>query len=426
MAGTENEEVSLWGSGTYRLWFAADTSDVFAVGLRTFVVPLLALQLSGSPFVAGLIVAIESTLGLVLLPIGGTLADRWDRRRMMIALGLLGFVLSVAAFALLAGDAMTTWLFAALIALFAIVNGLLGGSNDAILKSIVPMERFATAQAIREGREACVELSGGAIAGFLYKLTHWCPFLASAVLYLVSAVTSVSLPRRTGRPVPDDIDNDDDDSRDATTPGFLTQLREGVVWISTKRTFLALMAKGALVNISCVSFILGAQLMLAERGTDPVLIGVVSTVSGLGALVGSLAAGWLVERIPAGVIILAVNLMFVVSLCMVLVSDSYPMILAAQIPPAFGFPALNAASLGFLYGKTPQNMQGRASAVYETSVGLFAAVTPVLVGWLLRGRFGFDGVLWFALLCLIAAIVLILVSPIRRIPVPSRWAELSL
>ena len=69
---------SLWRSAAYRRWFAADTSDVVAVNLRAFVIPLIALQLSGSAFAAGLIVTIESAIGLVLMPIGGTLTDRHD------------------------------------------------------------------------------------------------------------------------------------------------------------------------------------------------------------------------------------------------------------------------------------------------------------------------------------------------------------
>lgn len=125
-ANTTSASPSLWRARSYRLWFAADTTDVSAVSLRTFVIPLLALQLSGSEFIAGIIVALESAIGLLLLPFGGTLADRHDRRRMMILLGAIGTGLSAIAMALLALHVMNTPMFALCIALFAIMSGLLG------------------------------------------------------------------------------------------------------------------------------------------------------------------------------------------------------------------------------------------------------------------------------------------------------------
>ncbi|QOL33015.1 MFS transporter [Bifidobacterium eulemuris] len=409
----------LWGSAAYRLWFVSDTSDVCAVSLRTLVVPLLALQLSGSQFVAGVIVAIESTIMMVLLPFGGTLADRWNRRHMMIALGVLGAGLSIAATVCLVAERLNTWSFALIIALFAVVNGLLGTSNDAILKSIVPMENFAKAQAIREGREACVELSGGAVAGFLYKLTQWCPFLVSAVLYLTSAVTALALPQSTGTR-----------HRHADTAtneaSFLKQFAEGWVWAMSQRVFLAAMVMGAAVNVACVGVVVGLQITLADQGVDPVLIGVVSTVSGVGALIGSALSGRLVDGVPTGKLIIGALSLFTISLVLLLVSTAYPVVLVSQGMAGLAFPALNAALLGFIYGKTPEDLQGRASAVFETTVGLLGALTPALAGYLLQTRGGFFSVAALALACAIVGLAIAVCSPIRGIPKPELWGNIML
>lgn len=415
----DTKKNGLWENAAYRLWFVSDTSDVCAVSLRSFVVPLLALQLSGSQFVAGMIVAIESTIALVLLPFGGTLADRWNRRHMMIALGVLGAGLSIAATACLLAERLSTWSFALIIALFAVVNGLLGSSNDAILKSIVPMERFAKAQAIREGREACVELSGGAVAGFLYKVTQWCPFLVSAVLYLASAVTALGLPKHTGTQHRHD---------DAATDGdsFLKQFFDGWVWAMSQRVFLAAMVMGAAVNVACVGAVVGLQITLADQGVDPVLIGVVSTVSGMGALIGSSLSGRLVDGVPTGKLIIGALSIFVVSLILLLVSTAYPVVLVSQGLAGLAFPALNAALLGFIYGKTPEDFQGRASAVFETTVGLLGALTPALIGYLLQTRGGFFSVAALALACAIVGLAIAVCSPIRSIPKPEYWNRVTL
>lgn len=402
---------SLWRSAAYRRWFAADTSDVVAVNLRAFVIPLIALQLSGSAFAAGLIVTIESAIGLVLMPIGGTLTDRHDRRRMMIGLGVIGLILSLAATALLGVRAMTIGLFAVLVMAFAVMNGLLGPSNDAILKSIVPMDRFAKAQAVREAREACVELSGGAIGGLLYTVGSWFPFLTSAALYGVAAVTAVGLPADSGH----------GGHRDGEAPAsFVAHFIEGWRWAMTCRTVVAAIAQGAVANVACYGSVIGVQIMLASHGTDAVLIGAVGVGSGLAALVGSLIAGRLVDRVPTGALIIATFAVFSAAMVPLLFTDSYPVIVACMTVSSLLFPALNAGELGFIYGKTPDDMQGRMSAAFETSVGVPGALTPAMVGWLLQ-RFGWRTMMALVVACALIALILACTSATRSIPRPEQW-----
>lgn len=438
----------MWRARNYRLWFAADTPDVLAVSLRAFVIPLLALQLSGSEFIAGIIVALESAIGLLLLPFGGTLADRHDRRRMMILLGIIGTGLSATAMALLASRVMNTPMFALCIALFAIMNGLLGPSNDAMLKSIVPMDRFAKAQAIRETRESCVELSNGIIGGFLYTVSAWCPFMVSAVLYGIAGITAGQLPssqvdHETARN--DLAGNTESPSSVAliadeaiATPtqhemthspnvSFLTHLVEGWRWALTKRVFLSAIILGAIVNIACVASITGAQIMLAARGANAVMIGLLGTAMGVSTLVGSLLANKLVDMVPTGKLIAGALALFVVSQMPLLFLHSYAAILICQILAGLPFPALNAGLLGFLYGKTPDNMQGRASAVFETTVGILGAACPAMVGWLLQQPdLGFTAVMAVAVVCSVAGLAVSLAGPLRSIPNPDQWSEVFL
>ncbi|KFI97447.1 MFS transporter [Bifidobacterium stellenboschense] len=414
----------LWRLPAYRRWFAADTADVVAVSLRTFAIPLLGLALSGSPFVAGLLVTIESAIGLTLMSVGGALADRHDRRRLMILLGLTGTVLSAAVTVMLATGTMRATTFAVAVVLFAVMNGLLGPSNDAMLKSLVPMDRFAKAQAIREARESCVELSGGAIGGLLYRIAGWMPFLASALLYLTSVFASLALPKRNG----DGTDKDDSPSSpDVGKPSFLSQFVEGWRWTLTRRTVLAAIAQGAVMNVACYGSIIGVQIMLAERGTDAALIGLVGTATGVAALIGSLAAGWLVEHVPTGRLIILTFAVFTAAMLPLVFTDSYAAAVTCMAMASVLFPALNAGELGFIFGRTPDDMQGRVSTVFETTVGVPGALAPALVGWLLQTPgFGFRAVMLLVVLCAAAGLLLACLTPTRRIPLPPQWEQVEL
>ena len=79
----------------FRAVFVARTLSLFALGLLTVAVPVQALQLTGSPAAAGFVVAFGGVAAFVGLLAGGVLADRHDRRKLILfARGTcgLGFV----------------------------------------------------------------------------------------------------------------------------------------------------------------------------------------------------------------------------------------------------------------------------------------------------------------------------------------------
>lgn len=199
------------------------------------------------------------------------------------------------------------------------------------------------------------------------------------------------------------------------------------VWALTKRVFLSAIILGAMVNIACVASITGAQIMLAARGTRAVMIGLLGTAMGVSTLVGSLLANKLVDMVPTGRLIAGALALFAVSQMPLLFLHSYAAILICQILAGLPFPALNAGLLGFLYGKTPDNMQGRASAVFETTVGILGAIVPAAVGWLLQQPgLGFTAVMGMAVVCAMAGLVVALIGPLRRISASDQWSESEL
>ena len=152
--------------------------------------------------------------------------------------------------------------------------------------------------------------------------------------------------------------------------------------------------------------------MLAARGTRAVMIGLLGTAMGVSTLVGSLLANKLIDIIPTGMLIADALVLFVVSQVPLLFVQSYAAILICQILAGLPVPALNAGLLGFLYGKTPDNMQGRASAVFETTVGILGAACPAMMG--------------VAVACSVAGLAISLAGPLRSIPTPERWSEVAL
>ncbi len=447
------QRFALWRSRHYPAWFVADTTDVFAVSLRTFAVSLLAYAVSQSKAVTGVIVSIESVGTLVLTPIGGTLADRQDRRRMTLAANAAGFLLCLLLGGLVATNRLGAITLAVICLLFSLVVGLLGPANDAMLKSLIPTSLFAKAQAVRESREAVVGLTGSAVSGFLYKISRCVPIFSAAVLYALGFVATLTLPssaRRRGAGADMDMSEADGQKADGETqtveegksaasahtdadaleptpnPGFWRELGEGWRWALSKKRFAAAIALGALVNISFVAAQTGAQIQFVAEGINPVKIGLLDTGMGAVSLVGALLANYVTEKVPTGTI-LWVSLAWV-GCCFVplIFTSSYLPVLCSLSVMGLPLPALNSGLLGFIYGKTPDEMQGRASAVFETAVGLLGAFTPALTGVILQLRHGFSILMAAALVLALAALATALFSPLRTIPRPDSWDEAEL
>ncbi len=416
------ERFALWRTRHYPAWFVADTTDVFAVSLRTFAISLLAYAVSKSKAVTGVIVSIESVGQLILTPIGGTLADRQDRRRMTLAANAAGCVLALTLGALVATNRLDAVLLSLVCLLFSLVVGLLGPANDAMLKSLIPTGLFAKAQAVRESREAVVDLTGSAISGFLYKLSASVPVFASAALYALGFAATLTLPSsQANRP-----EIADDQQTAPTRPGFWKELGEGWRWALTKKRFVAAIALGAIVNIAFVAASTGAQIQFVAAGVDSVKIGLLDTGMGAATLVGALLANIAVDKIPTGTILWA-SLAWVCCFFVPLIFTSgYLPVLCCLSLMGLPLPALNSALLGFIYGRTPDEMQGRASAVFETSVGLLGAFTPALTGVILQLGHGFSILMTVALLLALTALLIALFSPLRTIPTPDGWDQTQL
>lgn len=382
---------------------------------RSFAIPLIAIALTNSESVSGILVSVEAVLVLVLSPIGGAFIDRHSRRKIMILLGMLGMLFAGIASLLMLANRFTLIILTVLMVFFGLLQGLLGGSNDAILKSLIPTESFARAQAVREGRESFVGMAGDAVSGLLYRVAAYMPFMASGILYGVEMVTAIFLPDDTARLT----------ARERR-PSFLQHFIEGWRWAITKKKFMQITLVGSLVNIALTALTVGAPIMLAARRTDPVLIGLLGTGSGIAGFLGSLIAAKILQRIATGRL-LTFTFSFI-GLCFVpmMFSDGYVVILCCTTAVGLLLPSLNSGLVGFVFGKVPEDMQGRASSVFETLLGAFSAVTPAATGFILKINHGFMLLSACAFLLVLTATCITCFASIRNIPTPNLWNSTDL
>lgn len=84
---------SLWRGTDYGKWFVADSCTSLSSSIQGFALPLIAQTVTGSPAQATLLDSIMTIISSVLRLPGGVVQDKYDRKKLMIAFGLIGFAL---------------------------------------------------------------------------------------------------------------------------------------------------------------------------------------------------------------------------------------------------------------------------------------------------------------------------------------------
>jgi len=169
-----------------RLWFG-DIISLLGDWFNTIALYALVEELSGSPMALGWVFMIKmGALGLAS-PLAGVLADRYDRRRLMIGADLLrAFV--VLGF-LLVDSQEDLWLLYTLIAVQIALGSVFDPARSASLPNITSGQELLTANALMASTWSTLLAFGAALGGFAAGWFGIAPvFWIDAATYLVSAL----------------------------------------------------------------------------------------------------------------------------------------------------------------------------------------------------------------------------------------------
>lgn len=391
------------------LWIGETVSEL-GTTMSLFAIPLLGYHLSGSAVTAAWVEAAH-LLGLcaVLLP-AGVLADRVDRKRLMMACSAVG----LAAF----GSLALAGALGHLTLIHLAVSGLLGGAafgcmmpaQSSAIRSVVSTEDLPTALSQNQARQHVAGLLGGPIAGFLYAVTRWLPFAADAATFVVSLLTLSHL--RT------DLSPDPTIER---SRGILRPVREGFAFIGGQAFLrvLAVWAAGANLVFNALFFVV--MIRMLKDGYATTWIGLTSTAAGLGGLLGAAVAPSIIERTRTGTLTVAIA--WATALPVVpLIWWSHPAAVAACL---FVFlllnPAGNAGISAYRMAMTPDHLQGRVSSALQfASMGLMP-LAPLAGGILLERLGGGVAVAAAVVAGLLLALLVSSSRSIREVPRPCDW-----
>ncbi len=315
----------------------------------------------------------------------GVVADRLDRRLIMIAANVFRTgVLAVFA-ATIASDAVGVPTI--LIALFVLGVAEVFADNTAstLVPMVVATSDLTTANArLTLGFVTLNQLAGPPIGAALFALGMWLPFGTQAVIMATGAALITRVLGVRGRP----------DEAQTATP-VRSAITDGVRWLwgHTRVRTLAILI--FLFNITFGAAFSVLVVLAADRlGLDELGYGLLIGSSAVGGVIGAAAYGWTERRIGV-VAIMRLGLLIETTTHLVLATTT-------AAPVAFGILILfggHAAMWGTLstsirQAAVPLDFQGRVSSVYQLGVqgGL---VIGAGIGAVLAALFGVTSVYWF-------------------------------
>jgi MFS family permease len=321
----------------------------------------LAYDLTGSALLLGVATASRSLPQLLLAPVGGVAADRFDKRRLLlISQSSLALVTLANAF-LVQFDVIELWHLVVIGALQGVAQPFTMPTRTALIPHLVGDAQIPNALALDSTGRNLNRIVAPALAGILIAINPPLAFFAVSLAYTAATLTLIRLPRGL---------------RGENLKGSpLAEVTAGFRYIASRSGLLALMIMSFLVVILGMPF---QQLLpvfqkeVLEVG--PRALGFMFTAVGVGAITGSLLAAFLSDRPDKGRLQLGAGLLFGVSLTAFALSSSYVLSLALLVVVGFASQGYMTINRLLIMLQTERHLYGRVISVTMMTWSVVPAV----------------------------------------------------
>jgi MFS family permease len=379
MSAATGEPVPLRRNRDFQLLWSGQAVSTLGSQTSRIAYPLLVLAMTGSPARAG-IAGFAAMLGYLLFPLpAGALADRHDRKRIMIACDAIRL-------AAIGSIAVAFWA-AHLTYVQILLAGFAEGSatiffnlaeRSALPLLVHPTQR-PTAISQNEARTNVAQLAGPALGGALFGLSRAAPFAADALSYLASLVTLpfIRTPMQTGR-------GSAPEAPRAARRNLRAELREGLAFTWQQPFLRYASIFGAAVNLMLQVVVLGLIVLGRHDGASPAEVGLIVGCFGVGGLAGALVAPWFQRKIPAGLTITGCMWIWAVLLALIAIAHAVLWLYPIVVVIGFVGPAWNVSAQTFRMQITPNELMGRTSSVSLQVAWGVIPLGSLLAGFLLQ------------------------------------------
>ncbi|MCB1000104.1 MAG: MFS transporter [Acidimicrobiales bacterium] len=379
----------------YRRLLASSWITNLGDGVGLAAGPLLVASQTDDAFLVAMAALLQRLPWLLLGLHAGVVADRHDRRRIVVVANLARAAVLLA----LTVAAMVDGLGVAVVLVSVFLIGTAEVFADTTANTLMPMivapgDLGLANSRVQAGHVVVNQLAGPPIGAFLFAVGIAWPLAAQVVLFVAgaAALTRVALPAPERRL----------DERRARH-----EIAEGLRWLWTNRPVRTLTITVVSFNVTFGAAWSVLVLVASERlGLGEVGFGVLTTMSALGAVLGAWGYARLASKVSLADIMRA-GLVIETVTHLTLATTTSPLL---AMPVLFLFGVHEAAwgttAVSIRQRAVPDELQGRVASAYL--LGVFGGlVVGAALGGVLAGAWGVTAPFWFAFVG--SALILVLI-----------------
>lgn len=357
----------------FRIFWLGQLISVTGTWMQTVAQGWLVLLLTGSPFILGVAAAARSIPVLLLVVPAGIVADRFDRRRIILATSAVATIAS----AVLGILTIVNRIDVPMVLLIAVVLGVTNAfempARQSYVSELIGKRDLANAIALNSLLFNSARVIGPALAGILVALFRpgWA-FLLNAASYVPVMIGLLMISR-------------------VHVPRFgiaaRTAVPEAVRYLRGEPRVAALLGLLAAQTIFASGHLILGPSLAQDLGQGAEGLGVLLAATGAGAVVGGLRLAATADRAERWRVLLLAGVALAAGLIGVGLARSYAVTLLCFVVAGWGMVTFNASSNTLIQTIVPDRLRGRMMSLYTlVLLGLMPA-GGLLIG-ALADRFG--------------------------------------
>ncbi|UTZ44420.1 enterobactin transporter EntS [Vibrio campbellii] len=335
----------------FRMVFIARMMSILALGMMTVAVPIQIHQMTGSTLQVGMIMALDGIGMFVGLLIGGVLADKYDRRKLIlfarttcgIGFGALALNSLLAESSLVALYVLSVW------------DGFFGAMGMTALMASLPVivgrENLPSAAALSMLTVRMGMVLSPALGGLLISFgdVSW-NYLAASVGTLCTLFPLFRLPSM--KPSHDAPENP------------LLSLYEGVKFLFSNKVVGCVVVFGTLETLATAVRVMFPALALETFTGNAANAGLMYSAIPLGAMVGALTSGWVKQSQRPGMVMIYATMGTFLAIVAMGLAGNYWLFLSILVIYGYLGSVASLIQYSIVQGHTPDHLLGRVSSLW--------------------------------------------------------------
>jgi MFS family permease len=392
----------------YRLFFAGQLVSLIGTWMQSVAQGWLVFKLTGSAFFLGVVAAAGQAPVLALSLVGGVVADRVPRRRLLMITQSSSALCALGLGTLVALDVVRPWHVAGFAALSGIANAFDMPARQAFVVEMVGQDDLMNAIALNSSVFHAARIIGPSIAGLLVAAVGMavCFFLNGlSFVAVIAALAAMRLPAPRAAPPKGSV---------------WSHIVEGVRYVGRDR-----LVGGVMLLIASFSLFGLPYAVLMPVFADKILrvgprgLGLLFAAAGVGALGGALLLATFARTRRRALLLLGGVLVFAVGVSGFGLSRTFPLSLALLALCGGASVSFMSSCNTMIQASVPDRLRGRVMGIYSLAFMGLAPLGALQAGTVAEHCGAPTSLVAGALICVLAAATVVALVPALRRPQPA-------